>query len=161
MTDDAPRVDGESPLPSPLRYEMAPASEGVPDGPPSDRAVPRSPLRARRGLTLIEAAVTVGMVAIVAIPASRMWLSMAQANVATDRQTKALVLAQLVLESKVRVVPYDQQQAGTGHDADGDLDWALTLTPVATGLRRAEVVVTDPADAAPVLRLAALSAKEN
>lgn len=115
----------------------------------------------RPGLTLIEAAVTIGLVALIAVPASRMYVTMAQANVATDRQTKALVLAQLVLESKVRVVPYEDQQAGMGYDADGDLDWTLTLTPVTTGLRRAEVVVTAPGDATPLLRLAAMTAKEN
>ena len=107
----------------------------------------------RPGMTLIEAAVTTAIVVIVAVPASRLFVAAAEASAATARQTKALVVAQLVLESRVRVVPYAQQQAATGHEAEGDLNWTLTLTPVTAKLRKAEVTVSAAGGGPPLIRL--------
>jgi Tfp pilus assembly protein PilV len=115
----------------------------------------------RPGWTLIEAAVAMAIVLVVALPASKMYAAAVEANAATEQQVKALILAQLVLESRIRVVPFDQQQAATGFDPDGDLNWTLTLTPVATNLRKARVEVRAPGQTAVTLKLEALSAKEN
>lgn len=94
--------------------------------------------------------------------ASRMWVSASQTNSATEELARATILGQLIMESRVRVVPYDEQANATGTDAESGLTYSLTLTaltPSVRPLRKAEVVITT-AKGATVLRLSALTAKE-
>lgn len=119
------------------------------------------------GMTLIEVTLALGIVSIALVPTANMWLAAAQATSAAEQRSKAMALAQRVLESNVRDVSYDQQVATSGIEIDSGLQYALTLTPeplpaplTTSSLRRAVVTVTPRGGDAPIVELVSLTAKE-
>lgn len=117
-------------------------------------------MKKRRGLTLVEVGIALGIVAVLMVPSAAMWLNSSKANQASGQLVDALVLAQLIMESKIRDVPYASQAAAHATDAQTGFVYDLALTQLTTTLRRADVTITLPGDSKPILRLATLSAKE-
>lgn len=118
-------------------------------------------MRKRPGLTLIEIAVALGIVAIAVVPAVNMWLAASAANQATGDYAEALVVAQLLIESKVRVIAFDDQVSASGVDAASTLAYDLQVVPLSPTLKRATATVKRPGSEEPLVRLVTLTAKEN
>jgi prepilin-type N-terminal cleavage/methylation domain-containing protein len=121
----------------------------------------------QRGFTLLEVALALAIIGITLIPAANMWLAVSQASIATEQLALATNLAQRTLESRIRNVPFEDQQPATGLDPQTALRYTLTIasesipghsTPT---LRRVEVTVSSPDSATPIVQLITLTAKEN
>ena len=115
----------------------------------------------RRGLTLVEVGVGLGLIAILMVPAGRMYLNAARANLASDQLTNALVLSQYVMESRVRVVAFASQVNAHGTDPGTGYTYDLAMTSLSARLKRADVTITIPGESKPLVRLSTLSALEN
>lgn len=115
----------------------------------------------RKGLTLIEIAVALGIVAVALVPAVNMWLSASQANQATGDYAEALVVAQLLIESKIRVIAFDDQVSESGVDAASALAYDLQVVPLSPTLKRATATVKRPGSEDALVKLVTLTAKEN
>lgn len=122
---------------------------------------------ARRGFTLIEVVISMGIITLALVPASNMWVASAEATSRTERLSEAMNLAQRTLETNFRNVPYSSQQATSGMDPQTGLDYSLTLSVETLGspfvnhtLRKGEVVVTLHASLTPIVTLVALVAQE-
>lgn len=113
----------------------------------------------RPGLTLIEVALSLAIVGIAVVPAATMWVRAAEANRTSERQAKSLILAQLIIESRVRVVPFEDQKSESGTDGSG-LRYDLVVTSDTATLKRARVTVYSPPDTAATVELETLTAKE-
>jgi prepilin-type N-terminal cleavage/methylation domain-containing protein len=120
---------------------------------------PQKRLKKRPGVTLVELAISMAIIGIAVVPTATMWLRAAQANETSERTAKAMIVAQLVMESQVRVVSFDDQRSASGTDASG-LTYQLTVSNAATNLKRARVAVFWPGQTEAVLELETLTAKE-
>ncbi len=119
--------------------------------------------RAEAGASLIEVALAVTLIAIALVPTSRLWLASAQADQAAAEKTEALVIAQRLLEQRVRAIPFASVSSVTGTDSATGLTYAMALADVPgmpAGVKRVEISVSRPADSAPLIRMVTLAAKE-
>lgn len=123
-------------------------------------------MKRQRGFSLLEVAIAMAIFAIVMVPAATMWLAVSQASVVGEQLALATNLAERLLESRVRNVPYEAQQPAEGFDAETALRYTLSLSPVTLPghatptLRKVEVRVSLPDRDAVLVRLVTYSAKE-
>lgn len=118
-------------------------------------------MKRRPGLTLIEAVISLVILAIAIIPTVNFWLASAQANAATAMRQRALILAEQVMETRVRAVPFSMQTAVSGQDPTSGMTYSLILVNQTTTLRKATVQVTPQGEASPLVTLVTLTRTEN
>lgn len=125
-------------------------------------------MKNERGFTLMEVSIALAIVGITMIPAANMWVAISQASIASEQLARATNLAQRTLESRIRNVPFDEQQPASGVDPETSLYYDLTFTPesiphqkIPSTLRRVEVSVSSPGEGTALVRLVTLTAKEN
>lgn len=119
-----------------------------------------------RGFTLMEVAVAMAIIGIALVPATNLWVNASKATAATDQLALATNLAQRTLESKIRDVAFDNQQAASGIDPQTGLQFTLAIASEsipgysAPTLRRVQVTVSLPGSATPIAQLVTLTARE-
>lgn len=113
----------------------------------------------RAGFTLIEAAVTLLLLAVVVVPTVNFWVAASEADASARLRQRALVLAEQVLETHVRAMSFDGVMPRSGADPVSGLGYELTVLEPAPRLKHVTVVVTPPGERQPLVTLSTLASR--
>ncbi|MBU6428047.1 MAG: type II secretion system GspH family protein [Cyanobacteria bacterium REEB65] len=114
--------------------------------------------RRQAGVTLIEVGMALAIIAIALTPTISTWLSAAKSNQMLMTKAAAINVAQNVLQRQIENVPFATQQASSGTDQSSGDSFSLTLTTVDSTCHKAQVTVTPPGFANPMVNLVVLVA---